>query len=57
MKRQIINNVFVDNVLRTTLTINRTVYKDKQGEYIKSMGNKHYLINNIYETHYKSISK
>ncbi len=57
MKRSITNQVFIDNVLSTTVIKNRTVYKDRTGEFVKDMGNKKYLSNDTYRTDYRSITK
>lgn len=57
MKRIITNEIFINNVLTNTLIKNRTVYKDRTGEYVRDMGNKKYLLNDTYRTEYRSITK
>lgn len=54
-KRPITCNCIRDGVLTRSIVENRVVYKDKKGEYIRSMGNKYYLTNDTYEQHAYSI--
>ncbi len=54
-KRPITCNCFADGVLTRSLVEHRVVYKDGQGEFIRSMGNKYYITNDTYEQHARSI--
>ena len=53
-KRRITYRVLIDGVVTKSNTEMRQVYTDSQGEYIKSMGNKYYLVNDSYDINYYS---
>ena len=53
-KRRITYRVLIDGVVTKINTEMRQVYTDSQGEYIKSMRNKYYLVNDSYDINYYS---
>ena len=53
-KRRITYRVLIDGVVTKIDTEMRQVYTDSQGEYIKSMGNKYYLVNDSYDINHYS---
>ena len=53
-KRRITYRVLIDGVVTKSNTEMRQVYTDSQGEYIKSMQNKYYLVNDSYDINYYS---
>jgi hypothetical protein len=55
MKRKITCNCIRDGVFSHSFTKDLTVYKDKKGEFIRSMGNKYYITNDAYEHHAHSV--